>query len=46
MGNIGRKIITSRQNYEALVIKKLGPNATSPSLKQHDIENILHTLNI
>lgn len=46
MGNIGRKVITSRQNYEALVIKKLGPNATSPSLKQNDIENILYTLNI
>ena len=46
MGNIGQKIITSRQNYEALIIKKLGPNATSPSLKQKDIEDILYSLNI
>ena len=46
MGNIGQKVINSRQNYEALIIKKLGPNATSPALKQPEIENILYALNI
>ena len=46
LGNIGQNIIASRQNYEDLIKKKLGPNATSPSLPRNDIENVLHSLNV
>ena len=41
MGNIGKKIIGTRTNYEIAIIKALGPNPRSTNLPKNDLPSIL-----
>ena len=41
MGNIGKKIIEKRINYEAVVMSKIGPNSADTNLTEREINEIL-----